>query len=139
MFAQTTKPCENVLVVLTFFGYQVIVCSNVMCSMARAEVQREGDDYDISNEADDIRLMNESRVEPYHGCEAGLSNEETTNMNVEDGGVDVKKEMVDDAHGNDMVCDVERVILEQIFDSVEDVEALYNAYAKAKGFSIQKS
>ncbi|XP_028064585.1 protein FAR1-RELATED SEQUENCE 5-like [Camellia sinensis] len=107
--------------------------------MARAEVQREGDDYDIPNEADDICLMNESRVEPYHGCEAGPSNEEATNMNVEDGGADVKKEMVDDAHGNDMVGDVERAILEQKFDSVEDGEDFYNAYAKAKGFSIQRS
>ncbi|XP_028067322.1 protein FAR1-RELATED SEQUENCE 5-like [Camellia sinensis] len=107
--------------------------------MTRAEVKREGDDYDIPNEADDIRLMNESRVEPYHGCEVGLSNEEATNMNVEDGGADVKKEMVDDAHGNDMVGDVERAILEQKFDSVEDGEAFYNAYAKAKGFSIRKS
>ncbi|XP_028094274.1 protein FAR1-RELATED SEQUENCE 5-like [Camellia sinensis] len=83
--------------------------------------------------------MNESWVEPYHGCEAGSSNEEATNMNVEDSGADVKKEMVDDAHGNDMVGDIERAILEQKFDSVEDGEAFYNAYAKAKGFSIQKS
>ncbi|XP_028087230.1 protein FAR-RED IMPAIRED RESPONSE 1-like [Camellia sinensis] len=82
--------------------------------------------------------MNESRVEPYHGCDAGPSNEEATNMNVEDGGANVKKEMVDDAHGNDMVGDVERAILEQKFDSVEDGEAFYNAYAKAKGFSIRK-
>ena len=114
MFAQTGKPCENVMFVfvLTIFGHQVIVCSNVMCSMAPAEVKREGDDYDIPNEADDIRLMNESRAEPDHGCEAGPSNEEATNMNVEDGGADVKKEMVDDAHRNDMVGDVERAILE---------------------------
>ena len=141
MFAQTGNPCENVMFVfvLTIFGHQVIVCSNVMCSMAPAEVKREGDDYDIPNEADDIRLMNESRVEPYHGCEAGPSNEEATNMNVEDGGADVKKEMVDDAHRNDMVGDVERAILEQKFDSVEDGEDFYNAYAKAKGFSIRKS
>ncbi|XP_028065806.1 protein FAR1-RELATED SEQUENCE 5-like [Camellia sinensis] len=89
-----------------------------MCSMARAEVKREGDDCDIPNEADDIRLMSESRVEPYHGCEAGPSNEEATNMNVEAGGADVKKEMK--------------------FDSVEDGEAFYNVYAKAKGFSIRK-
>ncbi|XP_028091191.1 protein FAR1-RELATED SEQUENCE 5-like [Camellia sinensis] len=107
--------------------------------MAPAEVKREGDDYDIPNEADDIRLMNESRAEPYHGCEVGLSNEEATNMNIEDGGADVKKEMVDDVHRNDMVGDVEHAILEQKFDSVEDGEAFYNAYAKAKGFSIQKS
>ncbi|XP_028082401.1 protein FAR1-RELATED SEQUENCE 5-like [Camellia sinensis] len=107
--------------------------------MARAEVKREGDDYDIPNEADDIRLMNESRVEPYHGCEVGPSNEEVTNMNVEDDGADVKKEMVDDAYGNDMFGDVERAILEQKFDPVEDGEAFYNAYAKAKGFSIRKS
>ncbi|XP_028082673.1 protein FAR-RED IMPAIRED RESPONSE 1-like [Camellia sinensis] len=107
--------------------------------MARAEVKREGDDYDISNEANVIRLMNESRVEPYHGCEAGPSNEEATNMNIGDGGADVKKEMVYDAHGNDMVGDVERAILEQKFDSVEDGKAFYNAYAKAKGFSIQRS
>ncbi|XP_028108309.1 protein FAR1-RELATED SEQUENCE 5-like [Camellia sinensis] len=59
--------------------------------MAPAEVKREGDDYDIPNEVDAIRLMNESRSEPYHGCEAGPSNEEATNMNVEDGGTDVKK------------------------------------------------
>ncbi|KAI7982000.1 hypothetical protein LOK49_Contig3G00026, partial [Camellia lanceoleosa] len=39
--------------------------------MAPAEVKREGDDYDIPNEADDIRLMNESQAEPDHGCEAG--------------------------------------------------------------------
>ncbi|XP_028056985.1 protein FAR1-RELATED SEQUENCE 5-like [Camellia sinensis] len=110
-----------------------------MCSIAPAEVKREGDDYDIPNEADDIRLMNESRAEPYHGCEAGPSNEEATNMNVEDGGADMKKEMVDDAHRNDMVGDVERAILEQKFDSVEHGEAFYNAYAKAKGFSIRKS
>ncbi|XP_028116874.1 protein FAR1-RELATED SEQUENCE 5-like [Camellia sinensis] len=108
-------------------------------SMAPAEVKREGDDYDIPNEADDIRLTNESRAEPDHGCEAGPSNEEATNMNVEDGGADVKKEMVDDAHRNDMVGDVERAILEQKFDSVEDGEDFYNAYAKAKGFSIRKS
>ncbi|XP_028115710.1 protein FAR1-RELATED SEQUENCE 5-like [Camellia sinensis] len=107
--------------------------------MARAEVQREGDDYDIPNEADDIRLMNESQVEPYYGCEVGSSNEEATNMNVEDGGADVIKEMVDDAHGNDMVGDVECAILEQKFDSVKDGEAFYNAYAKAKGFGIRKS
>ncbi|XP_028121123.1 protein FAR1-RELATED SEQUENCE 5-like [Camellia sinensis] len=108
-------------------------------SMAPAEVKREGDDYDIPNEADDIRLMNESRAEPDHGCEAGPSNEEATNMNVEDGGADVKKEMVDDAHHNDMVGDLERAILEQKFDSVKDGEDFYNAYAKAKGFSIRKS
>ncbi|THF93895.1 hypothetical protein TEA_026719 [Camellia sinensis var. sinensis] len=48
---------------------------------ALAEVKREGDDYDIPNEADDIRLINERRTEPYHGCEAGPSNEEATNMN----------------------------------------------------------
>ena len=56
MFAQTTKLCENVMFVLmlTFFDYQVIVCNNVKCSMARAEVKREGDDYDIPNEVDDI-------------------------------------------------------------------------------------
>ncbi|XP_028065122.1 protein FAR1-RELATED SEQUENCE 5-like [Camellia sinensis] len=107
--------------------------------MAPAEVKREGDDYDIPNKADDIRLMNESRAEPYHGCEAGLSNGKATNMNVEDDGVDVKKEMVDDAHRNDMVGDVEHAILKQKFDSVEDGEAFYNAYAKAKGFSIRKS
>ncbi|XP_028085063.1 protein FAR1-RELATED SEQUENCE 5-like [Camellia sinensis] len=95
--------------------------------MAPAEVKREGGDYDIPNEADDIRLMNESRAEPYHGCEVGPSNEKTTSMNVEDGGADVKKEMVDDAHCNDMVGDVERAILEQKFDSVEDGEAFYNA------------
>ncbi|CAL5332130.1 unnamed protein product [Camellia sinensis] len=89
-------------------------------NMAPAEVKRECDDYDIPNEADDIRLINEIRVEPYHDCEAGPSNEEATNMNVEDGGADVKKEMVDDAHRNDMVGDVERAILEQKFDSVED-------------------
>ncbi|XP_028053921.1 protein FAR1-RELATED SEQUENCE 5-like [Camellia sinensis] len=47
--------------------------------------------------------------------------------------------MVDDAHRNDMVGDVERAILEQKFDLVEDGEAFYNAYAKAKGFSIRKS
>ncbi|XP_028095423.1 protein FAR1-RELATED SEQUENCE 5-like [Camellia sinensis] len=47
--------------------------------------------------------------------------------------------MVDDAHGNDMVGDVERAILEQKFDSVEDGETFYNAYAKAKGFRIRKS
>ncbi|XP_028069603.1 protein FAR1-RELATED SEQUENCE 5-like [Camellia sinensis] len=47
--------------------------------------------------------------------------------------------MVDDAHGNDMVGDVERAILEQKFDSIENGEAFYNAYAKAKGFSIRKS
>ncbi|CAL5359748.1 unnamed protein product [Camellia sinensis] len=111
----------------------------IMVVMAPAEVKREGDDYDIPNEADDIRLMNESRTEPYHGFEAGPSNEEPTNMNVEDGRADVKKEMVDDAHRNDMVGDVERVILEQKFDSVEDGEAFYNAYDKAKGFSIRKS
>ncbi|XP_028116641.1 protein FAR1-RELATED SEQUENCE 5-like [Camellia sinensis] len=93
--------------------------------MAPAEVKREGDDYDIPNEADDIRLINESRAEPYHGCEVGPSNEEATNINVEDSGADVKKEMVDDAHRNDIV--------------VEDGEAFYNAYAKAKGFSIRKS
>ncbi|XP_028107996.1 protein FAR1-RELATED SEQUENCE 5-like [Camellia sinensis] len=107
--------------------------------MAPTEVKREGDDYDIPNKADDIRLMNESRAKPYHGCEAGLSNEEATNMNVEDAEADVKKEMVDDAHRNDMVGDVERAILEQKFDSIEDGEAFYNAYAKAKGFSIRKS
>ena len=83
-----------------------------MCSMAPAEVKWEGDDYDIPNEADDIRLMNESRAELDHGCEGGPSNEETTNMNGEHGGADVKKEMVDDAHRNDMVGDVERAILE---------------------------
>ena len=77
--------------VLTFFGHQAIVCTNVMCSMAPAEVKREGDDYDIPNKADDIHLMNESRAEPYHGCEAGPSNEEATNMNVEDHGANVKK------------------------------------------------
>ncbi|CAL5365325.1 unnamed protein product [Camellia sinensis] len=44
-----------------------------------------------------------------------------------DGGADVKKEMVDDAHRNDMVGDVERAILEQKFDSVEDGEDFYNA------------
>ncbi|XP_028070411.1 protein FAR1-RELATED SEQUENCE 5-like [Camellia sinensis] len=70
--------------------------------MAPAEVKREGDDYDIPNEADDTRLINESLAEPYHGCEAGPSNKEATNMNVEDGRADVKKEMVDDAHPNDM-------------------------------------
>ncbi|XP_028054811.1 protein FAR1-RELATED SEQUENCE 5-like [Camellia sinensis] len=107
--------------------------------MAPAEVKREGDDYDIPNEADDIHLINESRAKHYHGYEAGPSNEETTNMNVEDGGADVKQEMVDDAHRNDMVGDVERAILEQKFDLVEDGEAFYNAYAKAKGFSIRKS
>ncbi|XP_028069925.1 protein FAR1-RELATED SEQUENCE 5-like [Camellia sinensis] len=107
--------------------------------MALAEVKREGANYDNPNEADDIHLMNESRAEPYHGCETSPSNEEATNMNVEDGGADVKKEMVDDAHRNDMVGDVERAILEQKFDSVEDGEAFYNAYAKAKGFSIRKS
>ncbi|XP_028112895.1 protein FAR1-RELATED SEQUENCE 5-like [Camellia sinensis] len=47
--------------------------------------------------------------------------------------------MVDDAHRNDMVGDVERAILAQKFDSVEDGEDFYNAYAKAKGFSIRKS
>ncbi|XP_028094615.1 protein FAR1-RELATED SEQUENCE 3-like [Camellia sinensis] len=47
--------------------------------------------------------------------------------------------MVDDAHRNDMVGDVERAILEQKFDSVKDGEDFYNAYAKAKGFSIRKS
>ena len=47
--------------------------------------------------------------------------------------------MVDDALVNDVVGDVERDILEQKFDSVEDGEAFYNAYAKAKGFSIRKS
>ncbi|XP_028084864.1 protein FAR1-RELATED SEQUENCE 5-like [Camellia sinensis] len=47
--------------------------------------------------------------------------------------------MVDDTHRNDMVGDVERAILEQKFDSVEDGETFYNAYAKAKGFSIRKS
>ncbi|XP_028059889.1 protein FAR1-RELATED SEQUENCE 12-like [Camellia sinensis] len=107
--------------------------------MAPAEVKREGDDYDIPNEADDIRLINESGAKPYHGCEAGPSNEEATNMNVENGGADVKQEMVDDAHRNDMVGDVERALLEQIFDSAEDGDAFYNAYAKAKGFSIRKS
>ncbi|XP_028124104.1 protein FAR1-RELATED SEQUENCE 5-like [Camellia sinensis] len=107
--------------------------------MAPAEVKREGDDYGIPNEADDIRLMNESWAEPYHGCEAGPSNEEATNMNVEDGGADVKKEMVDDSPRKDMVGDVERAILEHKFDSVEDGEAFYNMYAKAKGFSIRKS
>ncbi|XP_028053411.1 protein FAR1-RELATED SEQUENCE 5-like [Camellia sinensis] len=106
--------------------------------MAPAEVKREGDDYDIPNEADDIRLMNESRAEPYHGCEAGPSNEEATNMNVEDGGADVKKEMVDDAHRNDMVGDVERAILEQKFDSIEDGEAFYNAYAKPRDLEGQR-
>ncbi|XP_028072968.1 protein FAR1-RELATED SEQUENCE 5-like [Camellia sinensis] len=124
------------------FEAVAVVCGHVKwgeVSMAPAEVKREGDDYDIPNEVDDIRLINESRTEPYHGCEAGLSNEEATNMNVEDGGADVKKEMVDDAHCNDMVGDVERAILAQKFDSVEDGEAFYNAYAKAKGFSIQKS
>ncbi|XP_028099381.1 protein FAR1-RELATED SEQUENCE 5-like [Camellia sinensis] len=107
--------------------------------MAPAEVKREGDDYDIPSEANDIRLINESWAEPYHGCEAGPSNEEATNMNVEDGRADVKQEMVDDAHRNDMVGDVEYAILEHKFDSVEDGEAFYNAYAKAKGFSIRKS
>ncbi|XP_028065510.1 protein FAR1-RELATED SEQUENCE 5-like [Camellia sinensis] len=107
--------------------------------MAPAEVKRECDDYGIPNEADDIRLINESRAEPYHGCEVGPSNEEATNVNVEDGEADVKKEMIDDAHRNDMVGDVERAILEQKFDSVEYGEAFYNAYAKAKGFSIRKS
>ncbi|XP_028116020.1 protein FAR1-RELATED SEQUENCE 7-like [Camellia sinensis] len=104
--------------------------------MAPAEVKRGGDDYDIPNEADDTRLINESRAEPYRGCQAGSSNKEATDMNVEDGGVDVKKEMIDDAHRNDMVSDVERAILEQKFDSVEDGEAFYNAYAKAKGFNV---
>ncbi|XP_028119681.1 protein FAR1-RELATED SEQUENCE 5-like [Camellia sinensis] len=47
--------------------------------------------------------------------------------------------MVDNAHRNDMVGDVERAILEHKFDLVEDREAFYNAYAKAKGFSIRKS
>ncbi|XP_028104573.1 protein FAR1-RELATED SEQUENCE 5-like [Camellia sinensis] len=70
--------------------------------MALAKVKREGDDYDIPNEADDIHLINESRAEPYHGCEASPSNEEATNMKVEDGEADVKQEMVDDAHRNDM-------------------------------------
>ncbi|XP_028084325.1 protein FAR1-RELATED SEQUENCE 5-like [Camellia sinensis] len=107
--------------------------------MSPAEVKRKCNDYDIPNEVDDIRLVNESWVEPYHGCEAGPSNEEATNMNVKDGGADVKQEMVNNAHRNDMVGDVERVILEQKFDSIEDGEAFYNAYAKAKGFSIRKS
>ncbi|XP_028114646.1 protein FAR-RED IMPAIRED RESPONSE 1-like [Camellia sinensis] len=48
-------------------------------------------------------------------------------MNVEDGRADVKQEMVNDAHRNDMVSDVERAILEQKFDSVEDGKAFYNA------------
>ncbi|XP_028122067.1 protein FAR1-RELATED SEQUENCE 5-like [Camellia sinensis] len=107
--------------------------------MALAKVKRKGDDYDIPNEVDGIHLINESRVEPYYGCEAGPSNQEATNINVEDGGTDVKQEMVDDAHWNDMVSDVEHALLEQKFDSVEDGEAFYNAYAKAKGFSIRKS
>ncbi|XP_028095867.1 protein FAR1-RELATED SEQUENCE 5-like [Camellia sinensis] len=47
--------------------------------------------------------------------------------------------MVDDAHGDDMIGEVECAVLEQKFDYVEDGKAFYNAYAKANGFSIRKS
>ncbi|XP_028087091.1 protein FAR1-RELATED SEQUENCE 5-like [Camellia sinensis] len=71
--------------------------------MVPAKVKSEGVDYDIPNEADDIHLINESQAERCHGCEAGPRNKEATNINVEDGRIEVKQEMVDDAHGDDMV------------------------------------
>ncbi|XP_028094632.1 protein FAR1-RELATED SEQUENCE 5-like [Camellia sinensis] len=100
--------------------------------MAPAEVKREGDDYDIPNEADDIHLMNESRAEPDHGCEAGPSNEEATNMNVEDGGADVKKEMVDDAHRNDIVGQRLPKYLDRVAEKSTAPKALTRVGCKAQ-------
>ncbi|XP_028112972.1 protein FAR-RED IMPAIRED RESPONSE 1-like [Camellia sinensis] len=67
------------------------------------KVKSKGVDYNIPNKADDIHLINESRAKRCYGCEASLCNEEPTNINVEDGQADMKQQMVDDAHGDDIV------------------------------------